>query len=117
MRKSVSPIQMRDIIPEEIHIRHCMFFEFRKGNNATVATKNICDVYSNALDIRKCQRWFNRFRSGNYDLSDAYRSGRTVDLDNDLLRSTVESDPRQSIKELAEKLNCSWSTVQEHLGE
>ncbi|XP_043498446.1 histone-lysine N-methyltransferase SETMAR-like [Polistes fuscatus] len=47
---------MASQIPEEVHIRHCMLFEFRKGNNATVATKNICDVYPNALDIRKCQR-------------------------------------------------------------
>ncbi|EFN61376.1 hypothetical protein EAG_01364, partial [Camponotus floridanus] len=60
---------------EEVHIRHCMLFEFHKGSNATVATKNICDVYPNALDVRKCQRWFSKFKSGNFDLSDSYRSG------------------------------------------
>ena len=49
---------MASQIPEEVHIWHCMVFEFHKGSNATVATKNICDVYPSALDVRKCQRWF-----------------------------------------------------------
>ncbi|VDO80635.1 unnamed protein product [Heligmosomoides polygyrus] len=40
----------------EEHIRHCMLFEFWKCTNATVATKNICEVYPDALDVRKCQR-------------------------------------------------------------
>jgi histone-lysine N-methyltransferase SETMAR len=92
-----------------------MLYEFRKGFKATEATKNICEVYGDVLDVRKCQRWFSRFRSGNYDLSDGHRSGRPVELDNDLLRSVVESDPRQTIEQLAEKLNSSWSCVQEHL--
>ncbi|KOX67738.1 hypothetical protein WN51_08733 [Melipona quadrifasciata] len=50
---------MASQISEELHIWHCIcFFEFHKGSNATVATKNICDVYPSALDVRKCQRWF-----------------------------------------------------------
>ncbi|PRD24821.1 UNVERIFIED_CONTAM: hypothetical protein NCL1_42661 [Trichonephila clavipes] len=46
---------MASQIPEEIHIIHYMLLEFHKGSNATVATKNICDVYPSALDVRKCQ--------------------------------------------------------------
>ena len=47
---------MASQIPEEVHIRRCMLFEFLKGSNVTVATKNICDVFPSALDVRKCQR-------------------------------------------------------------
>ncbi|XP_076166383.1 lymphocyte-specific helicase isoform X3 [Ptiloglossa arizonensis] len=92
-----------------------MLFEFRKGSNATVATKNICDVYPNALDVRKCQRWFSKFKSGNFDLSDPYRSGRPTTLDNDVLSAEVEANPCQTIEELSNSLNQPWSTIQEHL--
>ncbi|GFW33519.1 HTH_48 domain-containing protein [Trichonephila clavipes] len=51
---------MASQIPEEIHIHHCMLLEFHKGSNATVATKNICDVYPSALDVRKRQRRVHR---------------------------------------------------------
>ena len=102
-------------IPEEVHIRHCMLFEFHKGSNATVATKNICNVYPSALDVRKCQRWFSKFKSGNFDLSDSYRSGRPTTLDNDMLRAEVEANPCQTIEELSNTLNQPCSTIQEHL--
>lgn len=29
----------------ETHIRRCLLYEFKKGNNIVNATKNICDVY------------------------------------------------------------------------
>lgn len=106
---------MASHIPEEEHIRHCMLFEFHKNSNATVATKNICDVYPGALDIRKCQRWFAKFRSGNLELSDSYRSGRPTTVDNDVLRAEVEANPCQTIEELSNTLHQPWSTIQEHL--
>ncbi|XP_004208958.2 histone-lysine N-methyltransferase SETMAR-like [Hydra vulgaris] len=100
---------------QEVHIRHCMLFEFCKGNNATVATKNISDVYPGSLDVQKCQRWFSKFRSGNFDLSDAHRPGRPMSLDNDVLRAEVEANPCQTIEELSNTLKQPWSTIQEHL--
>lgn len=101
--------------PEELHIRHCMLFEFRKGSNAAQATKNICDVYPTSLDVRKCQRWFTKFRSGNFDLCDSPRSGRPLSLNNEVLLAEVEANPCQTIGELSDKLNVPWSTIQEHL--
>ncbi|GFW15728.1 histone-lysine N-methyltransferase SETMAR [Trichonephila clavipes] len=81
-----------------------MLLEFHKGSNATVATKNICDVYPSALDVRKCRRRLSKFRSGNFDLSDSYRSGRPTALDNDVINgasgSKWVSDNRGTVKPL-----------------
>ncbi|PRD30178.1 UNVERIFIED_CONTAM: hypothetical protein NCL1_27198 [Trichonephila clavipes] len=82
----------RDLeVPEEIHIRHCKLLEFHNDNNATVATKNICDVYPSALDVHKCQRKFSKFRSGNFDLSNSHRSGRPTTFDNDVIKDASGS--------------------------
>lgn len=61
-------------IPEEAHTWYNMIFELRNGSNDTVATKNIGDVYPNALSVRKCQRLLFKFKSDNFDLSGLYRS-------------------------------------------
>ena len=81
-----------------------MLYEFRQGNNATMATKKICSVCPNALDISKCQCWFTKFWSDNFNLSDAHCSGRQVKLDSNLLCSAVEAENCQMIKELSENL-------------
>lgn len=102
--------------PSEMQIRHCMLYEFNKGCNATQATKNICDVYGiDSLKVNKCQRWFRRFSTGDFDITNNHRSGRPTELDNVHLKTMVEENPRQTIQEIAEKLNASRSTVHEHL--
>jgi len=100
---------------DEIHIRHCMLFLFRQQKNATDATREISLTYGNVLKVNKCQRWFQKFQSGNFDLLDDHRSGRPPKLDNEILESLVVSNPCQTIQELSTNLNSSWSSTQEHL--
>lgn len=44
---------MKSLVKYQKRYMHCMLFEFYKGSNPTVATKNICNVHPSALDIRK----------------------------------------------------------------
>lgn len=97
------------------HIRHCILYEFKrqKGKaNAAKATRSICSTYGvNAVDVRTCQRWFTRFKAGNFDLDDKERDGRPVEADDTTLEELLKEDPRQSTRELALKLYVSQSTV------
>ncbi|GFT80765.1 histone-lysine N-methyltransferase SETMAR [Trichonephila clavipes] len=73
-------------------------------------------VYPSALDVRKCQRRFSKFRSGNFDLSDSHRSGRPTTLDNDVIK---RASGRKSVSDNRGTVKCSynqpWSNIHEHL--
>ncbi len=52
-------------------IRVLLLHEFRLGHKATEAANNICSTMGeDVLSIRTAQRWFNRFKYGNFELDD-----------------------------------------------
>ena len=101
---------------ENIHLRHCMLFQFWAKKNAVQAAKAICDVYGiDAISERTCQKWFDRFRGGNYDLNDDERSGRPEELQTDEFVELLDENPAQSTSQLAEQLGVDKSTVSRRL--
>jgi len=42
--------------PLKHFLRYLMLYEYHKKNSATVATKNICTLYSDKLNVRTCQQ-------------------------------------------------------------
>ncbi|EFN65803.1 Histone-lysine N-methyltransferase SETMAR, partial [Camponotus floridanus] len=60
---------------------------------------------------------FKRFRSGNFDLSNEPRGRPETQVDNDVLKATVEADPSQSARELALTFGVSKKTILTHLAQ
>ncbi|GFS72400.1 histone-lysine N-methyltransferase SETMAR [Trichonephila clavipes] len=87
----------------------------KKGNNAVQARKKLTDVYGGVLTVRQCQNWFAKFRSGNFDVEDAPRSGRPVEADKDAKKALVDANRRITTREIGLRLNLSNSTVYDHL--
>ena len=101
---------------EKQHFRHILLFYYRKGKNAVQARKKLSDVYGeDVLTERQCQNWFAKFRSGNFDVEDAPRSGRPVEADEDTIKALIDANRRITTREIAERLNLSNSTVHDHL--
>lgn len=100
----------------KLHFRHLMLFYFRKGENTTQATKEICAVYGEgALAERTVRKWFAKFRAGDFNVKDQERSGRPSSTDDDQLKTLLDNNPRYTVRDLAEILKISKTTVHEHL--
>ena len=41
-------------IPDMIHVRHCLLYEYHQGSNATKAIKKICAMYPNTISLSQC---------------------------------------------------------------
>jgi transposase len=79
---------------KNVHFRHIMLFYFKKGKNATQTQGKICAVYGeNAVNERTCRKWLARFRAGNFDLDNAPRSARPVEVDDDQIKILIENNP------------------------
>ena len=44
------------------------------------------------LTEHKCQNWFAKFRSGNFNVEDAPRSGRSVEADEDTIKTLIDTN-------------------------
>ena len=98
------------------HFRYILLYYFRKGKNAVQDRKKLYDVYGEkSLTERQCQNWFARFRSGDFDLKDAPRSGRPTKVDDDKIKAMLENNQRSTTREIAETLNISHTRVGRHL--
>ena len=63
------------------HFQHIMLIIFKKGKNTTETQKKICAVYGEGpVTDRMCQKWFVKFRAGDYLLHNAPLSGRPSKL-------------------------------------
>ncbi len=99
-------------------LRVLLLHEFRLSHKANEATSSICGTMGkDVLSICTAQRWFNRFKNGNFELDDLLHSGRPLEVDMDVLQQLIEEDPRLTTRYLAERLGCSHTTVETYLRE
>ncbi|VDP14799.1 unnamed protein product [Heligmosomoides polygyrus] len=98
------------------YIRGLLLYDFKFGESATVSCRSINGAFGEGtVSGRTAREWSARFRKGELNLQDSFRSGRESDVDNDRLRQLVESDPRRTNRELAQDLNVLYATIARHL--
>lgn len=101
---------------EKTTIRGCLLYDFLSGISARESSRRLCAAFGEGVvSVRTAQEWFARFRLDDMTLEDQPRSGRPPTIENEELRNLVETDPRQTTREMATRLGRSNSTVHEHL--
>ena len=88
-----------------------MLYYFKKGKNATEThTEKICAVYGEGAVMDKtCQKWFAKFRAGDFLLGNAPQLGRTVEVDRDQIETLTENNKHYTTWEIADILERSKS--------
>ena len=56
-----------------------------------------------------CQKWFVKFRAGDFSLDDAPRSDRPVEVDSDQIKTLIENNQCYTTGEIADILKISKS--------
>ncbi|GFU07453.1 histone-lysine N-methyltransferase SETMAR [Trichonephila clavipes] len=101
---------------DKVHLRHCILYEFQKGSITSIACKNLCAVFGkDIVNVRICQRWFSKFRTGDLSLQESYCYGQPFKIDNDVLRSMLENNPHLTSREIAEEFGIHHTTVGDHI--
>ena len=84
------------------HFWHIMLYYFKKGKNTTEMQKKICAVVGEgAVTDRTCQKWFVKFRAGDFSLDGAPRSGRPAEVDSDQIETLIENSQHYTMWEIA----------------
>ena len=79
-------------------------------------TKKICAVYEEgAVTDQTCQKWFAKFRTGDFSLDNAPRLGRSVEVDSDQIKTIIENNQHYTTREIANILKISKLSVENHL--
>ena len=83
----------------EEHIRHILFYYFKKGKKATEAREKLRRVYGR-MSSKTPVPEFARFRDGDFSVKDAHRSGRPSKIDDDEMKALVQANKHSTVREL-----------------
>lgn len=99
-------------------IRVLMKYEFHRGATTRQAVSNINSVFGIQVATNATvSRWFKKFRSGDFNITNEPRGRPKTRLDNDVLKATVEANSSQSARELSLMYNVSKQTILTHLAQ
>ncbi len=107
---------MSTYVPTKEHLREVLLHYFILKKNATEAQRMLVEAYGEyAPSDRTCRTWFERFRSGDFDVSDKERPGQPKKFEDEELRALLDEDSCQTEDKLAESLGVTRQAISKRL--
>lgn len=102
--------------PSKQHLREVLIFLFNSKKNASQACELLSETYPDyKIDVRMCQRWFARFKSGDFVTEDKERPGPVKKFEDVELETLIDQDPSQTQEELAAALGVNQPAISKRL--
>lgn len=102
--------------PNRRDLRVLYLYEWKLGHNAVTAACNINEAFGqNTVNKRTLQRWFQKFNGGDMNLEDQELGRPESTVNNEELKALVEGNPRQTVRDIAVRLQVCPKTVSNHL--
>jgi histone-lysine N-methyltransferase SETMAR len=107
---------MSNFVPNNVFLRGILLHYFNMKKKAAESHRILVEVYGeHALAERTCQKWFARFKSGNFDLEDEERAGAPLKFEDAELEALLDEDPSQTQEELAKTLGVTHQAISHRL--
>ena len=91
---------MSNFEPNKEHLRHVMIFLFNQKKKALEIYRILLDLWRSCSN-REC--WFQRFKSGDFNVIDKERENRQKKFENDELQALLDEDDIQTQQMMAVK--------------
>ena len=107
---------MSIFVPDKVFLRGILLHYFNMKKSTTESHRILVEVYGDhALAERTCQKWFARFKSGDFCLEDQERTGQPKKFEDAELAALLDQDSCQTQEDLAKSLGVEQSTVSRRL--
>ena len=109
---------MSKFVPNKEHSRTALIFCFHLKKTAAESYRLLREAYGeHAPSQDTCERWFRRFKSGDFDVADKENGKPSKRYEDVELRALLDEDDSQTQKQLAEQLSVSQQAVSNCLRE
>lgn len=107
---------MSSFVPEKVFLRGLILHHFLAKKTPAETHRLLVDVYGvHAPSANTCERWFNKFRKNDFNLSDKEHGKPAKKFEDAELEQLLDEDPCQTQQELAAALGVTQACVSQRL--
>lgn len=107
---------MSCFVPTKEHFRQALLFCFNLKKKAAESHRMLVEAYGEEVPSETtCREWFRRFKIGDYEIKDKYRSGQPKKFKDEDLKALLDKNPRQTLAEMAATFNVTIGAISKRL--